>query len=224
VPAGHRSEFEQRPAALGLGVAELARLVVPRDVEQPFLDAVVEVGAPEDEPPQPVHERLPLHERDSLPVAHEVVAEAASNLRDPAVGSQLDEVRDLVRIEVVRLDQPQSDCGRRDPLLEVVGTEAEAVLEELEHVVVARRVVDLGHEGQGSLTRMDRRLTAAMVVVVLAIWLVGAAVTKYSLTEMAFYAPVAVVVVGATIGLVLLWVKIVLEAVRGRRGRGAEHS
>jgi hypothetical protein len=68
---------------------------------------------------------------------------------------------------------------------------------------------------------MDRRLTAAMVVVVLAIWLVGAAVTKYSLSEMAFYAPVAVVVVGATVGLVLLWVKVVLESLRRRRD-GAE--
>jgi uncharacterized membrane protein len=66
---------------------------------------------------------------------------------------------------------------------------------------------------------VNRRLTAAMVLVVLAIWLVGAAVTKYSLEEMALYAPIAVLVVGATIGLVLLWVKIVLESVRQRRGR-----
>jgi hypothetical protein len=66
---------------------------------------------------------------------------------------------------------------------------------------------------------VSRRLIAAMVVVVLAIWLVGAAVTKYSLEEMAFYTPVAVVVVGATVGLVLLWVKIVLESVRARRAR-----
>jgi hypothetical protein len=34
---------------------------------------------------------------------------------------------------------------------------------------------------------------------------------------MAYYAPIAVVVVGATVGLVLLWVKIVLDALRGRR-------
>ena len=59
----------------------------------------------------------------------------------------------------------------------------------------------------------------AMVGVVLAIWLVGAAVTKYSLEQMAFYAPIAVVVIGLTIGLVLLWVKIVLDSVRARRGR-----
>jgi hypothetical protein len=61
------------------------------------------------------------------------------------------------------------------------------------------------------------RLWVAMAVVVLTIWLVGAAVTKYSLEQMAYYAPIAVVVVGATIGIVLLWVKVVLDSVRRRR-------
>ena len=63
----------------------------------------------------------------------------------------------------------------------------------------------------------DRRLWVVMTVVVLAIWLVGAAVTKYSLEQMAYYAPIAVVVVGATVGIVLLWVKIVLDSLRRRR-------
>jgi hypothetical protein len=63
----------------------------------------------------------------------------------------------------------------------------------------------------------DRRLWAVMAVVVLAIWLVGAAVTKYSLEQMAFVTPVAVVVVGATIGIVLLWVKVVTDSLRRRR-------
>ena len=58
---------------------------------------------------------------------------------------------------------------------------------------------------------------AVMAVVVLAIWLVGAAVTKYSLEQMAYYTPIAVVVVGATIGLVLLWVKVVSDSLRRRR-------
>ena len=53
--------------------------------------------------------------------------------------------------------------------------------------------------------RMNWRLVIPMTVVVLVIWLVGAAVTKYSLEQMALLAPVAVVVVGATIGLVMLW-------------------
>ena len=58
---------------------------------------------------------------------------------------------------------------------------------------------------------------AVMAVVVLAIWLVGAAVTKYSLEQMAYVTPIAVVVVGATIGIVLLWVKVVSDSLRRRR-------
>ncbi len=57
-----------------------------------------------------------------------------------------------------------------------------------------------------------------MVLAVLAVWLVGAAVTKYTLEQMAYVTPIAVVVLGATIGLVLLWVKIVLDSVQRRRG------
>ncbi len=56
-----------------------------------------------------------------------------------------------------------------------------------------------------------------MAVVVLAIWLVGAAVTKYSLERMAYYTPIAVVVVGATVGLVVLWIKVVTDSLRRRR-------
>jgi hypothetical protein len=56
-----------------------------------------------------------------------------------------------------------------------------------------------------------------MAVVVLAIWLVGAAVTRYSLEQMAYYTPLAVVVVGATIGVVLLWVKVVSDSLKKRR-------
>ena len=64
----------------------------------------------------------------------------------------------------------------------------------------------------------DRRLWAVMAVAVLAIWLIGAAVTRYSLERMAYYTPVAVVVVGATVGVVLLWVKVVSDSIRRRRG------
>ena len=63
------------------------------------------------------------------------------------------------------------------------------------------------------------RLIVAMTVAVVAIWLGGAAVTKYSLEQMAFVTPIAVVVVGATVGIVLLWVKVVADSIR-RRGEG----
>jgi hypothetical protein len=58
-----------------------------------------------------------------------------------------------------------------------------------------------------------------MAIVVLAVWLGGAAVTKYSLEQMAFVTPIAVVVLGATVGLVVLWVKVVADSVRHRRSR-----
>ena len=67
----------------------------------------------------------------------------------------------------------------------------------------------------------NRKLVAVMVVLVLAIWLGGTAVTKYSLEQMALFAPLAVCVVGATAGVVLLWVKVIAQA---RRERSERHS
>ena len=67
----------------------------------------------------------------------------------------------------------------------------------------------------------DHRLLAGAVVAVLAIWLVGAAVTKYSLEQMAFFAPIAVCVLGATAAVVMLWVKVILQLRRERRERRA---
>ena len=64
---------------------------------------------------------------------------------------------------------------------------------------------------------MQRRLVLPMIAVVLAIWIVGTWVTKYTLEEMALYTPIAVVALGALAGVVLLWVKIVRESLR-RRG------
>jgi hypothetical protein len=61
-----------------------------------------------------------------------------------------------------------------------------------------------------------------MSAAVLAVWLAGAAVTKYSLEQMAYLTPIAVVVVGATVALVLLWVKVVLDSLRRRR-EGSPH-
>ena len=67
----------------------------------------------------------------------------------------------------------------------------------------------------------NRALVVGAVVAVLLIWLVGAAVTKYSLEQMAFFAPLAVCVLGATAAIVLLWVKVVLQLMRERRERRA---
>jgi uncharacterized membrane protein len=67
----------------------------------------------------------------------------------------------------------------------------------------------------------DRRLVIGMVVAVLAIWLVGTVVTKYSLEQMALFAPIAVVVLGATAAVVMIWVKVILQLRRERRERRA---
>ena len=67
----------------------------------------------------------------------------------------------------------------------------------------------------------DHRLLAAVIAAVLVIWLVGAAVTKYSLEQMAFFAPIAVCVIGATVGVVLIWVKVIVQLRRERRERRA---
>src|SRR5918994_8011948 len=74
---------------------------------------------------------------------------------------------------------------------------------------------------KGTLRPVQRRLVLPMVVVVLAIWLLGTWVTKYSLEEMALYTPIAVAALGALAGVILLWVKIVRESLR-RRGTAHE--
>ncbi len=67
----------------------------------------------------------------------------------------------------------------------------------------------------------NRAVVIGVVVAVLAIWLVGAAVTKDSLEQMAFFAPIAVCVIGATAAVVMLWVKVVLQLRRERNERRA---
>ena len=56
-----------------------------------------------------------------------------------------------------------------------------------------------------------------MILVVLAVWLLGTWVTKYSLSEMAVYTPIAIAALGLLAGVILLWVKIIRESVM-RRG------
>jgi hypothetical protein len=64
----------------------------------------------------------------------------------------------------------------------------------------------------------QRLLWVLMAGAVIVIWLVGAAVTKFSLEQMAYFAPLAVIVVGATVALVVLWVKVIRDSLQRRRG------
>jgi hypothetical protein len=68
---------------------------------------------------------------------------------------------------------------------------------------------------------VNPRIAIPMTFAVLVIWVVGAAVTKYSLEQMAYLAPIAVVVVGVQVGLVVLWVKIIRQSRRDRRAERA---
>ena len=63
----------------------------------------------------------------------------------------------------------------------------------------------------------NRALVVGVVAAVLVIWLVGAAVTKYSLEQMAFFAPIAVCVIGASAAVVMLWIKVIVQLRRERR-------
>jgi uncharacterized membrane protein YiaA len=63
---------------------------------------------------------------------------------------------------------------------------------------------------------MERKLVIPMIVVVLVIWVVGTWVTKYSLSEMAFFTPIAVAALGLLAGVILLWVKVIRDSLRGR--------
>ena len=63
----------------------------------------------------------------------------------------------------------------------------------------------------------NRRLTLAMALVVVAVWVVGTWVTKYSLEEMAILTPIAVIALGALAAIVLLWAKVIRDALARRR-------
>jgi uncharacterized membrane protein len=63
---------------------------------------------------------------------------------------------------------------------------------------------------------MERKLVIPMIVVVLVIWVVGTWVTKYSLSEMAVFTPIAVAALGLLAGVILLWVKVIRDSFRAR--------
>jgi hypothetical protein len=79
-------------------------------------------------------------------VADEVSPEAAARLVDPIAFDELDEVGGLVVVELVITDETELYGRGRDALLEIGRIEAEAVLVELDDIVVAGDVVRLCHE------------------------------------------------------------------------------
>jgi hypothetical protein len=145
VPGGNGREFEECAAPARIAIAELGAPLVPGDLEQVLLDAVVEPGAAKDQLSEPIHERFVAHDGEPLPVADEVVAKLAARVGDPSVSCQLDEIAGLVLLELAGLDEAELDGGGVDALLEIGLVEAEAVAQELDDEVVAGKVIGLGH-------------------------------------------------------------------------------
>ena len=145
MPGRNGRELEESPASAGIAVAKLRAPLVPGDLEEVLLDAVVEPRAAEDQFSEPIDERFVPHDGEPLPVPDEVVSELAPRVRDPSVGGQLDEVAGLVLLQLPGLDETQLDRGGVDALLEIGLIEAEPIAEELHHEVVAGEVIGLGH-------------------------------------------------------------------------------
>jgi holliday junction DNA helicase RuvB len=141
VPGRHGRQLEQGAAAARVPVAEIGHAVVPRDLEEVLLHAVIEPGAAEDQLAQPVDQRLVADQRDAFPVPNQVSAQRAARLGDVAVGRQLDQIGGLFLLQLARLDEAELDRGGVDALLEVDGVETEAVSEELDYEIFAGYVV-----------------------------------------------------------------------------------
>ncbi len=154
--------------------------------------------------------------QNALPVADEVAAEAAARLLDPVAPDELDEVGRLIRVELVVRDQAEPHGRRGHALLEVFSVEAEAMVLELDDVVVARDVVRLHHPPSIAFAPVSIRLFAASVavtvVVVGAVW-----VSDLSFQRAVLLAPVLVIGLGAVAGLVVFWGRIGWDSLRRSR-------
>ena len=143
------------------------------------------------------------------------VSAARTNDADGTVGRELDEVEDLLVLELIATDQPEPNRGCGDALLEVVPVEAEAVAEELDDVVVPRRVVRLGHPGRIARDYAALVNPRAVIVSMLAcaVLVVGG---KYffdlSWESALVLAPVFVLTLGGIAFIVVLWAKVIREA------------
>ena len=95
-PARLGRKLDRLAAAIGLDVRERAGVVVEEDVELALLDALVEPGAAEDQPPQPMHQR-PIGWADQLgPAVVDVLAERGGRIGHLAVDDEVDQVLGLV--------------------------------------------------------------------------------------------------------------------------------
>src|SRR6185295_9346939 len=134
------AELDQLGAALRLHVAEGLRALVEDDIELTLLHPLVEPGAAEDEPAQPVHEAAVCRADQVIPVLVYVLAEARAGLGDLAADGEVEQIVELLGAEAL-VDEAELHRGLLDPLPEVLLVEGEAQLAVLEHVIGARLVV-----------------------------------------------------------------------------------
>ena len=110
------------------------------DVQLALADALVEPGAAEDEPAQPVHERALGRPGEVGPALVDVIAERRGGVEDLAVHGEVDEVLELSIVEAAA-DEAEADRRLLAALAEVDLVEREAQLSVLEDEVLAGVVV-----------------------------------------------------------------------------------
>ena len=76
LPGGLGRELDQLRVPVGLHVAEAVRVLVEVDVELAFLDALIQPGATEHQPAQPVHQRAIRRPDQVVPALVDVFAQA----------------------------------------------------------------------------------------------------------------------------------------------------
>src|SRR4051812_40068176 len=161
-PGGLGSELDRLAVALGLDVGEGLGVGLEGDVQLALLHALVQPGAAEDQPPQPVHERA-LGGADQFgPAVVDVLAQAGRGILDLAVDDQVHQVLGFVVGQLARHEADLARCLLA-ALAEVALVEGEPKLPVFEHEVVARGVV----AAAGHLPKCARPERRAECVVIL---------------------------------------------------------
>ena len=127
-------------------VGELSLSLVPTHLKSAPLHLMIKPRATEHQLAKPVDKRLAANERHTLPVAAHIPAKTRLGLRKEALRRNRDEIGDLLRIKIRRIDQPELDRCCDNPLLKVTRVEREAVPQKLDDVVVSGRVVRVRHD------------------------------------------------------------------------------
>ena len=146
-----------------------------------------------------------------------IAAERRAGLLDHTVRRELDEVGDLLLVELVPPDQPEPNGSRGDPLLEVVPVEAEPIAEELDDVVVPRRVVRLGHPrriARDYAPSVNARTYAVSALACAVLVVAGKYFFDLSWESALVLAPVFVLTLGGIAFIVVLWAKVIRDSLR----------